>query len=138
MGVEFFFEGFGFWDENFFFDVCVDAEVLFEGLELGEEDAVEGFVGGWGFVEADGLTDIFEFVFGVVVFAEEAVDRVFAAGEQKAGEAVGGLGGVLEEADIGEQAGLFGADVFGEILDIVQEEVLQGEEDRVLGFVVSG
>ena len=138
MGGQVFFEGFGFWDEDLFFDVGVDAEVLFKGLELGEEDAVEGFVGGWGFVEADGLTDIFEFVFGVVMFTEEAVDGVFAAGEQKAGEAVGGLGGVLEEADIGEQAGLFGADVFGEILDIVQEEVLQGEEDRVLGFVVSG
>ena len=116
----------------------VDAEVLFEGLELGEEDAVEGFVGGRGFIEADGLSDVFEFIFGVVVFAEEAVDGVFAAGEQKAGEAVGGLGGVLEEADIGEEAGLFCADVFGEILYIVQEKILQGEEDGVLGFVVSG
>ena len=59
MGVQVFFQGFCFGDEDFFFDVGVDAEVLFEGLELREEDAVEGFVGGRRFVEADGLADVF-------------------------------------------------------------------------------
>jgi len=101
LGVEVFFEGFCFGDEHFLFDVGVDGEILFEGLELREEDAVEGFVGGRRFVEADGLADVFELVFGIVVFGEEAVDGVFAAGEHEAGEAVGGFGGVLEEADIG-------------------------------------
>ena len=59
MGIQVFFEGFCFGDEDLFFDVGVDAEVLFEGLELGEEDAVEGFVGSGRFVKADGLADVF-------------------------------------------------------------------------------
>ena len=54
-----FLEGLCFGDQDFFFDVSVDAEVLFEGLELGEEDAEQRFVGGRRFVEADGLADVF-------------------------------------------------------------------------------
>ena len=97
----------------------VDAEVLFEGLDLREEDAVEGFVGGRRFIEADRLADVFELVFRVVVPAQKAVDGVFVTCEDEAGEAVSGLGGVLEETDIGEQVGLFRADMFGEVLHVV-------------------
>lgn len=116
---EFFFECFGFRDEDGFFDMGVDAEVLFEGLELGEEDAVERLIGvGW-FVEPDRLADIFQLVLGVVVFAEEAVDGVLDACEHEAGKTFGRLGGFLEEANIGKQAGLFRMNVFGEVLYIV-------------------
>ena len=59
MGVEILFDCEGFGDEDFFFDVGVDAEVLFEGLQLGKQDAVEGFVGLGRVVEADGLADVF-------------------------------------------------------------------------------
>ncbi len=86
LGVQFFFQCEGFGDEDFFFDMGVNAKVLFEGLELGQEDPVKGFVGlGW-LVEANGLADVFQLIFGVVVFAHETVDGIIAAGDDEGGK----------------------------------------------------
>jgi len=63
--------------------VGVDEEILLEGLELGKQDAVEGFVGLGRVVEADGLANVFEFIFGVVVIVEKPVDGVITAGDDK-------------------------------------------------------
>ena len=43
--------------------------------------------------------------------------------QQPAGEAGGGLRGVAESVDIGQQTGLFGADMFGKVMDILEEEI---------------
>ena len=58
LGVQLFFHFLGFGDEYLFFDVGVDAEVVFEDLQLGEEDAIEGFVCRRRLVEANGLTNV--------------------------------------------------------------------------------
>src|ERR1700744_6565958 len=49
----------------------------------------------------------------------------------------GGSGGFLEKGDIGEEDGLFGLDMFGEILNVAVEEIPQGDQDGMLRFVVS-
>ena len=93
--MQFLFEGFGFGDEDFFFDVGMDAEILFEGLQLGQQDAIEGRIGLGRVVEADGLADVFQFVFGIVMVPEEAVDGVVPAGDDEGGEMGGRLLGFL-------------------------------------------
>jgi hypothetical protein len=81
----------------------VDGEILFEGLQLGQQDAVQGFVGLGRVVEADGLADVFQFVFGIMVIVEELVDGIIAAGDQEAGELSGRLLGLPECLNIGQQ-----------------------------------
>ena len=138
MGVELFFHRTGFGDEDFFFDVGMDAEILFEGLKLGQEDTIEGRVClGW-VVQVDGLADVFQFVFRIVVIAEELADGIIAAGDQEAGELSGRLFGFPECLNIREQQLFFCVNMFGQILDIPVEEVLQCGQNGMMRFVVIG
>ena len=103
MGVELFFQLARLWNEYFLLDMGVDAKVLFEDLQLQEQDAVEGFVVFWRFVQADGLADVFQLVFCIVVIAQEAIDRIVATGYQEAGKVSGTLAGFAKPLDIREK-----------------------------------